>query len=145
MRSYWVYQTLNIIFSVVKFYATAKAFAVENFVHRWKRDMDVNMATLLAAWVLWGRVSWAACNHWRTPTWGPHPPHPKIILCLGVFSHLHANYTDKLYLVPCVILCHCGNVWNDTCYEQLYKYCHPNLHFVMKYFHGWLIFGWKFT
>ena len=27
------------------------------------------------------------------------------------------------------ISCQCENFSNDTMYEQVYKYCHPNLHF----------------
>jgi hypothetical protein len=51
----------------------------------------------------------------REATTRPMPP-----MLLGVFSPLYTNYTNMLYLVSCGILCHCGNVSNDTCYANLH-------------------------
>ena len=48
-----------------------------------------------------------------------------------------------MYLESHGILCHGGNYYDDISYEQVYKYCHPNLllvypllvYFVMNYCH----------
>ena len=37
------------------------------------------------------------------------------------------NPTVILYLVSHGVLCHCGNYSNDTTYDQVYKYCQPNI------------------
>jgi hypothetical protein len=81
MRLYLVYQTINIIFSVVGVSTLAKTSLVENFKHECKDDMDVNMLTLLLGEFSEGQVYWAISNphtknftskelQLETPFWG---------------------------------------------------------------------------
>ena len=53
------------------------------------------------------------------------------------------TYNKMLYLVSYGILCHCDNFPNDTSYEQVHKYRHPNLVFVWYILHPFffLFFG----